>query len=264
MKKLYFLLLLLLPLLVSGQSKVTAPAAIWPELQLNYGLGDNGILFFRNQYRINTDSRYNDLRNSGPLSGFERVELSLGYEQELTDHWRGGGILRYAAEDFPKTLYYTLFVRHAGDLKGLYFNKQLMFEYVTQEKQEPFGQFKLLAELGKRLPLGSKYITPSISYEAMLHSDFGRETDGGSLKRFFSRTALRLNFTYEVTEKLRINSYFARQTHYYYVLVPPVYNAQGQLELEGYTTKRNRIAPVVGLEIKYNLNKATTPASITY
>lgn len=264
MKKLYFILLFLLPLLTLGQSKVTAPTGIWPELQVSYGVSDDGLLFFRNQYRINTDGEYNDLKESGILSGFERVELSLGYEHTFTEHWRGGAILRYAAEDFPKMMFYTLFLRHNGNLGSLYFNKQLLAEYTDQEEQEAFGRFRGYAELGKRLPLKSKFITPGISYEAMVISGFGKENQSAAQERTIDRTRLRLSLNYELTEKLRINPYFMRQTDYYYVLVSPVYDEQGKLVKDGYTTKRNRVSPVFGLEVKYNINLAPQTASITY
>ncbi|WP_299822917.1 DUF2490 domain-containing protein [uncultured Pontibacter sp.] len=264
MKKLYFILLLLLPALTQGQSKVTAPTAIWPELQVNYGLGESGLLFFRNQYRINTDGDYNDLNESGVLSTFERVELSLGYEQTFTDHWRGGAILRYAAEDFPKMVFYTLFLRHNGNLGSLYFNKQLIAEYTDQEERDAFGRFRGMAELGRRLPLKNKFITPSISYEAMVISSLGKKDQGNTQERTIDRTRLRVSLNYELTEKLRLNPYFMRQTDYYYVLVSPEYNEQGQLVKDGYTTKRNRVSPVFGLEVKYNINRAAQTASITY
>ncbi|MFD3000287.1 DUF2490 domain-containing protein [Pontibacter toksunensis] len=265
MKKLYpFLLLFLLPLFTHAQDRVTAPTAIWPELQLSYGVGEDGLLFFRNQYRINTDGRYNDLREAGPLSAFERVEVVLGYEHTLTDHWRGGVILRYAAEDYPQTMFGSLFLRHNGNIKGLYFNKQVMAEYVKQENLEGYGRFRLAAELGKRLPFRSKFITPSISYEAMLLSGLGKKEDVTTEERGIDRTRLLFNVTYEFSDKLRLTPYFMRQVNYYYALVSPVYDEEENLIEEGYTTKRNRISPVVGLELKYTINKATNTASITY
>ncbi|WP_276497789.1 DUF2490 domain-containing protein [Pontibacter litorisediminis] len=263
MKKLYFILLLL-PMLAQAQSKITAPATIWPELQVSAEVGEEGVLFLRNGYRINTDSDFNDLKESGFLSNFERVELSLGYEHTLSDHWRGGAMLRYAAENYPKTMFYGLFLRHSGEVKGLYFNKQLLAEYVDQENYDAFGRFRLSAELGKRLPLGGRFITPSINYEAMLRSNLGKEYDGRQQERNIDRTRLRLSLNYELTEKLRINPYFMRQTDYYYVLVPPVYNEQGQLQQDGYTAKRNRITPVIGLELKYSFGASPGTASISY
>ncbi|WP_162051667.1 DUF2490 domain-containing protein [Pontibacter pamirensis] len=265
MKKLYpFLLLVLLPLFTQAQDKVSAPAAIWPELQVNYGVGEEGLLFFRNQYRINTDSRYNDLQETGPLSIFERVELALGYEHTFTDHWRGGLMLRYAAEDFPQTTFGALFLRHNGSIKSLYFNKQVMAEYVKQENLGASVRFRLTGELGKRFPFRSKFITPSISYEALLLSGIGRDENIEAQERGIDRTRLRANVTYELTNKLRLTPYFMRQTNYYYALVSPVYDEEEQLIEEGYTTKRNRISPVVGLELKYTINKTTKTASITY
>ncbi|MEJ8800950.1 DUF2490 domain-containing protein [Pontibacter sp. H249] len=264
MRKPYFILLLLLPLLAQAQSKVTAPTAVWPELQVSYGVGEEGLLFFRNQYRINTDGNYNDLKSSGILSNVERVELSLGYEHTFTDHWRGGAILRYAAEDFPKMMFYGLLLRHNGKLGSLYFNKQFLAEYVDQEARGTYGRFRGSAELGKRLPLKNKFITPSISYEAMVTSDLGKESNSSAQERTIDRTRLRLSINYELTEKLRLNPYFMRQTDYYYVMVPPEYDEQGQLVQDGFTTKRNRISPVFGLEIKYNINRAAETASITY
>ena len=263
MKKLHLLLLFLFPVCALAQSKLHMPAAIWPELQLNYGVGDDGLLFFQNQYRINTDSRYNDLRKTGVLSGFERVELSLGYEHTLSEHWRGGAIVRYAAEDTPKSFFYSLFLRHNGNIGRLYFNEQLLFEYVNQEEMEAFGRSRLLAELGRRFPLRNKFITPSISYEALLRSEFGKEKSDEQT-RTIDRTRLRLSLNYELTDKLRINPYFMRQTEYYYVLVQPVYDENEQLIEDGYTTKRNRIVPVFGLELKYTINRAAETASITY
>ncbi|MEJ8758011.1 DUF2490 domain-containing protein [Pontibacter sp. H259] len=263
MKKLYFLILLILPVCALAQSKISAPTTIWPELQLSADLSENGVLFIRNQYRINTDSRYNDLKESGVLSNFERIELSVGYEHTFSEHWRGGAIYRYAIEDFPKASFYSLFVRHNGLLKSLYFNKQLLAEYVDQEEMEAFGRFRLSAELGKRLPLKNKYITPSISYEALLRSEFGKDNDNTE-KRAIDRTQLNLSLNYELTPKLRINPYFIRQTEYYYVLIAPLYDEDGQLLQDGYTTKRNRVTPIFGLELKYTIGNTPETASITY
>jgi hypothetical protein len=264
MKKSYFLLLLILPLGVLAQSKISNPTTIWPELQLSTYIGEDGILFLRNQYRINTDSRYNDLKESGVLSNFERIEFSLGYEHTLSEHWRGGGIFRYAAENFPSTQFYSLFVRHNGNLKSLYFNKQLLFEYVNQEEMEAFGNFRLTAELGKRLPLKNRFITPGISYEALLLSEFNKEEDDSDEKRTVDRTRLRLSLNYEVTDRFRINPYFMRQTDRYYVEVPPEYDENGQLLKDGYRTKRNAVTPIIGLELKYTFGAAPETASITY
>ncbi|MBB6611327.1 hypothetical protein H7F15_09785 [Pontibacter sp. Tf4] len=264
MRKLYFLLLLVLPATVLGQSKVTAPTTIWPELQLSTDLGEDGILFIRNQYRINTDSRYNDFSNSGVLSSLERIELSLGYEHTFTEHWRGGAIVRYAAENFPKSLFISPFIRHNGNLKGLYFNKQLLFDYVVQQSRKDFGRYNLSVELGKRLPLKSRFISPAISYEATLLSEFGNDEDENEEKRLVDRTRLRLHLTYELTEKLRITPYFMRQTDRYYVMIAPEYDEDGVLLQEGYTTKRNRITPVFGLELKYTIGRTPQTASISY
>lgn len=264
MKNIFLLTLLMLPFCGQAQSKITMPVTLWPELQVNAGAGENGLLFFRNQYRINTDSRYNDLKDSGVLSGFERVEFSLGYEHTLSEHWRGGAILRYAAENYPTAMFYGAFVRHNGTLKSLYFNKQLLFEYVDQKGRDKFGNNRIMVELGKRLPVKQQFISPGISYEALLLTEFGKAEDDNQQQRTIDRTRLRLSLNYELTEKLRINPYFMRQTDYYYWEVPPVYDENEQLVEEGYTEKRNRITPVIGLEIKYTINRPSTTASITY
>lgn len=258
------MLLLFLPLLSQAQSKIKAPTAIWPGLQLNYGVGEQGILFLQNQYRINTDAHYNDLKMSGPLRHFERVELALGYEHTFSEHWRGGAILRYAAENFPKMLFYTLFLRHNGHVGSLYFNKQAAFEYADQEARDGFGRFRLEAALGRRFPLRRKFIMPSVSYEALLLTEFGKNKAKVYAERAVDRTRLRFSLNYEPTEKLRINPYFMRQTDYYYVQIPPKYNESGQLQEDGYTTRRNRISSVAGLELKYSFNSKPNPASITY
>lgn len=98
----------------------------------------------------------------------------------------------------------------------------------------------------------------------MVISGFGKENQSAAQERTIDRTRLRLSLNYELTEKLRINPYFMRQTDYYYVLVSPVYDEQGKLVKDGYTTKRNRISPVFGVEVKYNINLAPQTASITY
>ncbi|MHC2990868.1 hypothetical protein OB13_04445 [Pontibacter sp. HJ8] len=251
------------PLFSQAQSKVTAPTAIWPELQVSYGLGESGVLFLQNQYRINTDGRYNDLRDSGLLSSFERVQLAVGYEHTFTEHWRAGGLLRYAFEDFPTTSFFSGFLRHTGSIRSLYFNKQVMLDYVRQEQRDAYGRFRLMAELGKRLPLGSRYVTPSVSYELFVNKQFGPE-ESDREERTIDRTRLRLLITYELTEKLRISPYFMRQTDYYYVEVAPKYDENDVLLEEGYTTKRNRISPVFGLELKYTLNTTPHVGSYTY
>lgn len=258
MKKLYLICLLAaLPLLGTAQSKVKAPTAIWPELQLSYGLGENGLLFLQNQYRINTDERYNG------VGSFERIEFTLGYEHAFTDHWLAGALFRYAKEDMPSSNFTSAFIRHAGQVKGLYFNKQLMLDYVNQERRDPFGRIRLMAELGKRLPLGERFITPSLSYELFVVKEFGQETNA-LLERTIDRTRLRADVTYEFSDKLRITPYFLRQTDYYFVEISPKYNEMGVLVEPGYTTKRNRISPVFGLELKYTFNRAVSTGSYTY
>ncbi|MCC9137193.1 DUF2490 domain-containing protein [Pontibacter silvestris] len=264
MKKIYFVLLLVLPMFTQAQSKVTAPMAIWPEIQINKGVGEDGVLFLQNQYRVNTDERYNDLKSRGPLRNFERVQLALGYEQTFSDHWRGGALFRYALEDYPITKFYTLFLRHNGNIGGLYFNKQAMFEYVSPEDQDAYGRYSFMAELGKRLSFKSKFVSPSVRYEAMLLSDFGDGGGSAGEERTVDRTRLRISLNYELNKKLRINPYFMRQTDYYFVLIPPRYDENSQLVEKGYTTKRNRISPVVGLEVKYSINKRPNTASFTY
>ncbi|QCR23415.1 DUF2490 domain-containing protein [Pontibacter sp. SGAir0037] len=264
MTKPYLILLLtLLPFFTEAQRKVTAASAIWPELQVNYGAGEDGILFFRNQYRINSDSRFNDLKETGLFSSFERVELELGYEHALTNHWRGGLSFRYAIEDYPKTGFAALFLRHNGSIGNLYFNKQGMFEYVTQEQQDAFGRVRFSAELGKRIAVKQRYITPAINYEAFIRTEF-QKAESNAAERKIDRTRLRLNLTYEVNDKWRIMPYFMRQTDYYYVLIPPRYDENSQVVELGYTTKRNRISPVVALEIKYSIHTTPSTASITY
>lgn len=248
---------------VLAQSKVSASAAVWPELQVGLGVGESSLFFFQNQYRINTDSHFNDLRDSGLLSNFERIQISLGYQYTFTDHWLGGILWRYAAEDFPSTSFYTLFLRHSGALKSLFLNKQLLVEYVNQEEHEAAGRYRLMAELGKRFPVKQFYLTPSLSYEAALFVNF-REESSTLEERFFDRTRLRLNMTLEVNSKLRITPYFMRQTDYYYVEIPPVYDDNDVLVENGYRTHRNRISPVTGIELKYSINKETPTGSFSY
>lgn len=248
---------------VQAQSKVTAPAGIWPELQVSYGVGEKGLFFFQNQYRINADSRFNDLRESGLLSNFERIQFSLGYEHTFSDHWRGGAIWRYAAEDVPSTSFYGLFLRHSGALKSLYFNKQLLLEYVDQERQVAAARYKFMAELGKRLPIKQRYLTPSISYEAALFSEFGAENSVYD-DRFIDRLQLRLNLTYEVKTRLRITPYIMRQTACYYMEVSPVYDDNDNLIKNGYRAKRNIITPMWGIELKYDINRQASTANFSY
>jgi hypothetical protein len=93
--------------------------------------------------------------------------------------------------------------------------------------------------------------------------EFGRETND-LLERTIDRTRLRLDATYEFSDKLRITPYFLRQTDYYFVQVSPKYDEDGVLVEQGYTTKRNRISPVFGLELKYTIKRATSTASYTY
>lgn len=264
MKKLCLsLILAALPLLARSQSKLNASAAIWPELQVSYGVGEDGILFFQNQYRINTDTRFNDLSATGVLQNFERVQLALGYEHTLTAHWRGGLLLRYAMENFPKISFTSAFLRHNGSIGGLYFNKQAMFEYVLQEEQSAFGRARFAAELGKRIAINGKFITPALSYEAFVIANLQRQDDDAK-ERAVDRTRLKLRLTYEQSGKLRIAPYFMRQTDYYYVLIPPKYNENNQLVAHGYTSKRNRITPIVGLVLQYHVNTAPNTASIVY
>lgn len=248
---------------VLAQSKVTASAAIWPAWQVSYGIGESSLFFFENQFRINTDSRFNDFRDSSVLSNFERIQVSVGYEYAFTDHWRGGALWRHAAEDFPVTNFYGLFVRHSGAIKSLFFNKQVLVEYVDQEEQNAAGRYRLMAEIGKRLPVKQWYLAPSLSYEAALFTDF-RQADTTSEERFIDRGRVRLNLTFEVNTKLRITPYFMWQTDYYYVEVPPVYDENDMLVTNGYRTERNRITPITGMEIKYSFNRDMPTASFSY
>lgn len=258
MRKLYLVVLLVaLPLLAQAQSKIKTPTAIWPELQLSYGLGENGLLFLQNQYRINTDERYNG------VGSFERVQFALGYEHAFTEHWLAGAIVRYAKEDMPSSRFASAYLRHAGQVKGLIFNKQLLLDYVNQDRRDAFGRFNLSAELGKRLPLGQRFITPMIAYELQVIKELEQEVNQLQV-RTIDRTRLRLEATYELSDKLRITPYFMRQTDYYFAEIGPKYDENDVLLEPGYTTKRNRISPVFGLELKYTLNRATSVSSYTY
>jgi hypothetical protein len=264
MRKLYLLLLLsLVQVAAQAQSKVTAPTAIWPEWQISHGVGESGVLFLQNQFRINSDERYNDLKESGLLNNFERVQLTLGYEHAFTDHWRAGAFFRYALEDMPKTGFTTAYLRHTGSIKSLFFTKQVMFEYVTQERRDAYGRFRLMGELGRRLTVGAKFLTPVLSYELFLNKQFGQAT-ADLEERTIDRTRLRLSLTYELTEKLRLSPYFMRQTDYYFVQVAPKYDEHEVLVEDGYTTKRNRISPVIGLGVKYTWSGAPAVGSYTY
>jgi hypothetical protein len=263
--KICFLLLtfLLSHQFVQAQKKVTASLGIWPEIQISYKAGDNGLFFFRNQYRINTDPRFNDFRESGLLSNFEQIQINLGYEHTLTEHWRGGGIFRYAAENYPSTSFYNLFIRHTGAVKSLYFTKQFATEYVMREDQDPSARILFLSEVGKRLTIKQHTFTPAISYEAAVFSQLKKKNTTAE-ERMIDRTRLRMNVTWEASSKLFISTYFMRQTEFYYVEIPPVYNEDDILVTNGYRTKRNRITPLVGFTVNYNINSQVQPASIAY
>lgn len=256
--------MLILPLFTQAQSKVTTSTATWPEIQLDKSVGENGTFFLQNQYRINTDERFNDLTESGLLSQFERIQFSLGYEHTFSDHWRGGALFRYAFEDYPKIKFYTFFLRHNGNIGSLYFNKQAMFELVNPEDQDTYGRYSFMAELGKRIPVESRFLSPSVSYEVLLLSPLGTEGGGMAKERTVDRTRLRISLNYELSEKLSLTPYFMRQTDYYFIMIPPRYDENEQLVEQGYTTRRNRIAPVVGLEVKYSFNKRPHTASFIY
>jgi len=230
---------------------------------VTFGAGEHGIFFFQNQYRINTDSRFNDFREKGLLSNFERIQVALGYEHAFSDHWRSGIVWRHAAEDFPSSNFYGLFLRHSGAIKSLYLNKQLLTEYVTREDQQPTVRTYLLAEVGKQFQIRSHRFTPSLSLDAGIFSRFAKEETTAE-ERFIDRTRLRLNVTYEATPSFHITPYFMRQTDRYYVEVPPVYDENDVLVTNGYRTKRNRITPVIGIELKYQIKHTLTPASFAY
>src|SRR4051794_1707441 len=76
--------------------KIHTDPLIWMDLQLDYYLSGKSLLFFRSQFRHNTDSDFRGLSESGPFSNLYQIYVLAGYDHQFNEHWSASGFARYS------------------------------------------------------------------------------------------------------------------------------------------------------------------------
>ena len=237
-----FLLLFLffLPQLVVAQRKTHNDVELWPELQADYVLGEKGFIYFRNQYRITTNS---------DLETLYRKQFQLGYEHMFNENWSGGLSERAALETNRNKFFTELFFRHQGHIGSVRFIKRGAFEYIHISDMDAASRFRLRAELDREFKVKELGIRPRVSYEIFLLSSLTGENPEN--QRRIDRTRLRLDVTFEISDHFSVTPFFTKQTDYLETIEQ--YDENGNIKIPG--GNLNEITPIFGLETRLILFK---------
>lgn len=266
-KKLLLLFCLLFSVITLSEAqvkKVHADALIWTDLQADLYLSNKGFFFFRNQWRHNTDADFNGLKDSGPLSKFYQMYVLAGYEQRFTDHWSGSVFARYTFDTFNDNTFFQAALRHNGKIGQTSLVKRLAYDYIRPEFGDSRGRIRPSIGLERNFKLGGNTLRPHISYELFFYQDF-KDEDPLIETRTVDRTRFRFAASYKVTPFLWLTPYFTKQTDYYYVLDTFTGETDdlGNPVIKEKGGKRNRIDPIIGLDIRFIIKgKNTTDESI--
>jgi hypothetical protein len=256
-KKLLLALTFVMLLTGLGQAqtkKVNQDLYLWANLQADYYLPNQSFFFFRNQWRHNTDSDFAGINESGMLSNFYQVYLLAGYDHKFTDHWRASFFGRYTFTQSNDNKIFQAALRHNGKIGQVDFLKRIAYDYIKPEFGDSRGRFRPAVALEKNFKLGSHILRPSLSYELFFYQDF-KDADSEIETRTVDRTRLRIAASFEATKYLWLTPFFMKQTEYYNVLS----TFTGEIDGDGNPVvkeqggKRNRVEPIIGLDIRFIL-----------
>jgi hypothetical protein len=228
---------------VRAQHKVQRPAALWPEIQLDYVFRSTSFLFFRNHYRHVLDPDLNRLREHGALQYLERLQVRLGYEHVFGSNWTAGISESYALERNRNILFQEVYGRHTGAIGLFRFSQRASFEHIMRWPKKDNGRFRLRAELERSYQVAQHTLRPRASYEVFFNIDYHAPV--GTQSRQLDRTRLRLDCQLVLNNFVALTPYFIRQTDYY--LVAPALPAGNRA-----VSRQNQVTPIYGLEFRYS------------
>lgn len=248
---------MLLPETLAQTKKIKANPQLWADFQADYYLENQSFFYFQNQYRHNTNSDIAGIREDGALSNLSQVFFLVGYNQKLTDHWRGSFSARYTINGFNDNQVYQVALQHTGKIGQTDFVKRLAYELMSFELGEGLGRTRPMAALERSFRIGSRnrILRPHLSYELFLYNNFQEEINADALSRTVDRTRLRLAASYQVSPIFWLTPFFIKQTEYYHALTTYTgeRDADGNDIVKEQGGKRNRVEPVFGLEFRFLL-----------
>jgi hypothetical protein len=250
-----FTFLLLITGFVQAQTKkMHQDPLIWTNLQADYYLPNQSFFFFRNQWRHNTDSDFGGIKESGILNKFYEVYVLAGYDHKFTDHWRASLFGRYTFTPGNDNKIFQAALRHNGKIGKVDFLKRVAYDYIIPEIGDSRGRFRPAVALEKNFKLGNHILRPSLSYELFFYQDF--KDDNADLEtRKVDRTRLRIAASFEAMPWLWLTPYFMKQTEYYNVITTYTgeFDQDGNPVVKEQGGKRNRIEPIIALDIRFIL-----------
>ena len=256
-KKLLLLTALCLLLLLetfAQAKKISTDQQLWADFQVDYFLENQSFFFFQNQYRHNTDSDISGIREDGALSNLSQIFFLVGYNQRLTEHWRGSFSARYTVNGFNDNQIYQAALQHNGKIGETDFIKRIAYDLMIFELGEGLGRTRPMAGLERNFLIGShnRILRPHLSYELFLYNNFQEQVNPDALSRTIDRTRLRLALSYQVNKNFWLTPFFTKQTEYYNALTTYTgeRDADGNDIVKEPGGKRNRIEPIFGLELR--------------
>lgn len=257
MKKLLLLtalsLYLLVPETFAQAKKIKTDPQLWADFQVDYFLENQSYFFFQNQYRHNTDPDMSGIREDGALSNLSQIFLLGGYNQKLTDHWRGSFSARYTINGFDNNQIYQIALIHNGKIGETDFVFRLPYEIMIFDLGESMGRFRPMAALERNFKMGSHFIRPHLSYELFFYNNFKEKINADAMSRTVDRTRLRLAASYQVNKQFWVTPFFTKQTEYYNELTSYTLDENGNQVVKEEGGKRNRVEPIFGLEFRFLL-----------
>ena len=231
-------------------------AQLWANLQGEVALKNGDYLLL--ELHGENVTTYNGGMSFTPnrFLGFDQRATALTYEHFWSDHWSGGGALRYQANSSLLVLTPELLLRHRSPVGPLTFGQRLSVFRVfpLQSRPDPANFVSLRVDLEKILPLGSSTVAlrPRLSYEAVTHLRLQKGPDAAD-ERTIQYTSLRAEVGCRVGDHFDFTPWFAYSTGYFLTLVQ--YNAKGDPTGGG---RLNLITPVVGLDARFTLFEGKT------
>jgi hypothetical protein len=232
-----------------AQQRVHRPAALWPEIQLDYAFPSGSFLYFRNHYRHVLDPDFNLLRRKGPLQHLERLQFRLGYEHVFNPTWSAGFSESYALERSRNIWFHEVYGRHVSTIGKFRFSQRLSFEHLMRRPKQDNGRFRLRADVNRSVELGQLLLRPRVSYEVFFNIDYQPEAHAGQATRLVDRSRLRLDCQIIFNDVVALTPYFIRQSDYF--VVEPAFDADNNIIRPG--GKQNHLSPIWGLEFRYTV-----------
>lgn len=227
------------------------PKSYWFTADFDYLIGDKTHLLGQLNFRESFEE-----------TELDRGHLMLGASYDMTEYWQVGITERFVYEPYMNYLFSQAFVSHRGKIGSLDFIKTGSIELINHFSEprgggvvKDYGRFSALAVLGKDFSLAGLDWRGELSYQLFVHfhpdDDMERET------RRIDRTRLKAELFCQLTKGIYLGAFAMRDTFYYFTLggVRYIQEGDGNLREEPYdAVKRNRITPVYGLSLRFDID----------